>query len=346
VVEDWTFPPIRGVNLRWWPPEEDQERVFSIEVPAAGDSLPVLVRRAKEEGWTRQLLVGIFQRSGDRVSRITEGEIHSWIQVGKAAQRSGFSASPPEAAAPTGPSVQERLDRRSVDTRDAGLENQRHYFLQAWPLSKAEVQELHRRGPTELRTILSQPHEVRSGGFGLGTGLQPSVVPGGGLRVLDEGRQSLSLERSGLLTLVITAGSEFLAWADEQRGGKHRINPLALVECTLEFVRLFALEVLPRCEPRPARWGLEGGMVNLRLGGEPSALAPGIGTSRATFAHQWKAAPSNAFQFQPMDFGDERPNVVAFKVLREIYAEFGIDPTDIPYVEDGEVSERLIQEAR
>jgi len=342
VVEDWTFPPIRGVNLRWWGSEENQQRVFSVEVPAAGDSLPLLVRRAREEGWTRQLLFGIFQRSGDRVSRMTEGEIHSWIQSGKVAQRSESAVSLLQATVPTGPSVQERLDRRSVDTRDAGLENQRRYLLQAWPLSNTEVEELHARGATGLRSILSRPDQIRSGGFGLGTGIEPSLLPGGGLRVLDEGRQSLSLERNGLLTLVITAGSEFLAWADEKRGRKHSINPLALVECTLEFVRLFIRQVLPRCEPPVARWRLAGGMADLYQDNNPSSLAPG---ARQQFAHESQAAATSDFEFELMEFGDEPPSVVAFKVLREIYAQFGIAQSDIPYVEDGKVSERLIKEA-
>lgn len=341
VVEERTFPPLRHLNLRWWPSREDP-RVFSIEVPAAADSTPVLVTRVKEEGSRRELLFGVFQRSGDRVSRITAGELHAWIQMGRAAQRGGLPALAPQATAATGPSDQQRLERRSVDTRDASLENHRHYFLQAWPLSKTEVQGLHRRDPTGLRSILSRPHEIRPTGFGLRTGLEPSVLPGGGLRVLREQRSSLSLERNGLLTSVITAGSEFLAWADEQRGRKYNINPIALVESTLEFARLFIFEVLPRCDPPVAIWRLAGGMAHLHEDNEPSSLPLG---ARLQFASEAEAATTSDFEFGPMDFGKETPNVVAFRVLREIYPQFGIDNSDIPYVELDEVSERLIQQA-
>jgi hypothetical protein len=175
--------------------------------------------------------------------------------------------------------------------------------------------------------------------------MQPSLLPGGGLRVLDEQQQSLSLERHGLLTLVVTAGSEFLAWADGGRGKKHSINPLALMECTLEFVRLFKLEVLPRCAPPVNAWRLAGGMRDLKQDNEPSTLAPGP-VKRHPFRDEFQAAAGNHFDVGPMEFRGETPGSVAFTVVREVYVQFGIDESHIPYVENGEVSEQLIRQTR
>lgn len=343
VVEGWTYPPIRRLDLRWWLEDEDSG-VLTIEVAAAPEGdLPVLVTRAREEGLRRQVLLGLFQRLGDRVSRLTAGEIHAQIQLGRAVQRGGLL--PPFApSGPTGPSDEERAERLAADTRDVGLEGHRRYFLQAWPLSQTEVQQLHLRDPAGLRHILPDPRGVRDQrGFRLRTRAQPTLLADGGLRVLDEQRMSLSLERNGLLTWVVTAGSEFLAWADERRQ-RHSMNPLALVESTLEFARLFILEVLPRCEPRLAEWSVAGGMADLRENGQPSALPPG--RLKESFREDYVEASYNHIAFGPMSVSHESPGAVAFMMLREVYTRFGIDEFDIPYVENDEVSEQLIRETR
>jgi len=344
VVESWTHPPIRRLDLQWWLEDQDSG-VLAIEVAAAPEAdLPVLVTRAREEGLRRQVLLGLFQRLGDRVSRLTAGEIHAQIQLGRAVQRGG--ALPPFApSSPTGPSEEERTERLAADTRDVGLEGRRRYFLQAWPASGTEVKELHRQDPSGLRHILPDPPAVRAAwGFDLKTRAQPSLLHDGGLRVLDNQRKSVSLQRNGLLTCVVTAGWEFLAWADENRRRKHSINPIALVESTLEFVRLFRDQVLTRSDPQPTQWCVAGGMKDLHEDNQPSSLAPG--PVRDFFLGEYQDAPYDHMAFGPMPLSQESPGAVAFMILREVYTLFGIDESDIPYAENREVSEELIRQIR
>lgn len=222
-----------------------------------------------------------------------------------------------------------------------GLELRPRYFLQAWPRADVEVEGILAQGLGTLRDRLSLPNELRPYGFGMRTGVQPSVLPGGGLRVAND-RLSLSVERNGLLTLVAAADREYLAWADEQRGRKNGLHPIALIECTLEFVRLFCLEVLPRCRPPAEEWALAGGMADLITGEHPTSLHPGRYQQFLSDLRMQPVTRAN-FELGPYIVRGETPGQVAYLVLRDVYAEFGIDESNIPYVADRAVSEEAIK---
>lgn len=340
IVESLSYPPIRNLTFRWWPESADPG-VMTIEVESASEAdRPILVVRAGEESNNRRLLVGIFWRSGDRVSSLTAAEIHTHIRVGRAIGETGPSGTKPLVL---GVPEDERLLRLEADARDVGLWGHRRYFLQAWPSSEVEVQEIH--AADGFRRLLPHPPEIREGGFNLDTRASPSVIPGGGLRVLDEGQISLSLQRNGLLSWVVTADSEFLAWEDERIAQRHSINPIAVVESTLEFVRLFVFEVLPRCKPNPDRYHIAGGMADVFEDNEASSLIPGRARSPLRIASRFAAqkAPSSDISIGPLQFGDEPCGLVAFRILRELYAQFGIHESSIPYAQDGEISEDLIR---
>jgi hypothetical protein len=215
------------------------------------------------------------------------------------------------------------------------------YYLQAWPRGEVEVDGILRAGPDALRQIISHPKEVREFGFGLRTGVLPSPLPGGGLRVATD-RLSLSLERNGLMTLVAAADRAYLAWADEQRGSKNGLHPMALIECTLEFVRLFEFEVLPRCRPPVDEWEVAGGMSDLHTGDHRTSLHPG--PHQQLISDLWmKPVLRSRFELGPYVVRKETPGLVTYRILRDIYPEFGIDESEIPYVTDGTVDEEKIR---
>src|SRR5688572_9631816 len=115
-----------------------------------------------------------------------------------------------------------------------GPEARPRYYLQAWPRAEVEVQGILAQGLDTLRNRMSLPNELRRFGWGMRSGLQPTPLPGGGLKIVSD-RLSLSLERSGLLTLVARADETYLAWVDRQRGRPNSLLAIAVVECTLEF---------------------------------------------------------------------------------------------------------------
>jgi hypothetical protein len=153
----------------------------------------------------------------------------------------------------------------------------------------------------------------------------------------------LSLEPDGLLSWVASAASDYLAWADEQRR-PHSINPLALVESTLEFMRIYIGLVLSRCSPAVAEWSVAGGMSDVRENGQPSLLTPG--PLRDFFASDWQPAPANEISLGPYTFRDEPASMAAFRVLSDVYRNFGIDAGEIPYTDGQQVREDLIRQIR
>jgi len=341
-VERLTYPPIRNLAFRWWETAPGQG-VATIEVEAADEAdAPVLVVRARTEGSRRDLLLGVFHRSDDRVSRLTPSEIHAQIQLGRLVQRGGGLPQP--AAAPVGPSTEERAARLADDVAAADLVGDRRYWLQAWPATAAEVQGLYASGPDGFRSLLVRPPAMRRMGFGVRTGASGVVQLTGapGLRAVGP-RGALSLLRTGLLTWVVPGGTEYLSRGDERRQW-NSISPIVLVESTFEFARFFLGQVLPRCEPRPARWFLGGGMADLRAGNHVSSLPTGALAVEDNLYSEWRPAGTDAFEFGPVEFrAGEQPGVVAYRALREVYAGFGVDTSEIPFTEGAEVSEALLR---
>jgi hypothetical protein len=226
----------------------------------------------------------------------------------------------------------------------ASSEPRPRYYLQAWPRAEVEVEGILAQGLGTLREQMSRPDEVRRFGFGLRTGKQPTAIPGGGLKITTE-RHSLSVERGGLLTLVAAVDSSYLTWAEERRGRKNGLHGLALVESTLEFFRLFYYSVLPRCRPPVDEWAAAGGMADLVTGENAMALHEGPSQSFIPI-YTWHPVLRPTFEVGPYTVRGETPGQVAYRVLRDVYAEFDIDESEIPYVTNRAIDEEKIRAIR
>lgn len=335
----WTYPPVTGVEMRWWG-VVDGKGYLTLDVPATPDSQqPTLVTKATADGLKKAILVGHFVRSGDQVNRTTAPELHAAIRLGRFMGQLGLSSQGLSVAGPSGPTSEQREQRLTSDLSQGEFTGRPRYYLQAWPNANAEVVGILSRDYDSLRRRMPFPQELRQYGWGMRSGAQPTDIPNGGLRVVSS-RLTLSLERTGLLSLIAAADSTYLAWADERRGRPNGLVGIAVVESTLEFMRFFKNEVMPRCQPPVAQWTVAGGMADLIEGPTATSLHDGP-TSR--FSLEWHTATASAFQFGPITFAaDITAGHAAFRVLREVYAQFGMDEAEIPYVQDGEVSEAII----
>jgi len=130
-----------------------------------------------------------------------------------------------------------------------------------------------------------------------------------------------------------------MTWASERFAPKGEvwINPLALVEFTLDFFRFFISEVLVRSAGGSYHWRV--GMKGLIEGGARLFLPEHFDRSgdkqqatQDSFASPWGAS-------KEMDAGR-----VAFQALRQVYAQFGFDQNVIPYSNGESVSEEAIRE--
>jgi len=346
VLESWTYPPMRTINMRWWRTKQGKGKgILTIEVPPAVEAeQPILVLRASIEGVKRSILLGYYTRAEERVSETTAGEIHADIQLGRILRRVGIGGLSPGPSAPSGPTDDQRRQRLDTDVAEGGFGGRPRYYLQAWPRSEVEVEGILAQGIGTLRQQMSRPEEVRQFGFGLRSGKQPTAMPGGGLKTVVD-RHSLSIERSGLMTLVAAVDSSYLTWAEDQRGRKNGVHGLALVECTLEFFRLYCQSVLPRCRPPVDEWGVAGGMADLVTGENPTSLHEGPMQSFLPI-YDWHPVLRPSFEVGPYAIRGETPGRVACRVLRDVYAEFGLDESAIPYTRDGEIDEERIRTIR
>ena len=179
---------------------------------------------------------------------------------------------------------------------------------------------------------------LREAGFHLpmgSDGFGPERTRGGGLRVLWPENDSLSVTPNGLATAV--EGQEHLTWAyrNVARESEIWINPLALVEFTLEFWRFYVSHVHARlAEPGRIKW--RAGMNSL-TSPEPLFL-PSRFVQRSPKDH----ADSDDIQLDWSTTDESDPERLAFDVLVEVYAHFGFDEEIIPWAENRRVSEQLI----
>jgi predicted HTH transcriptional regulator len=121
VLEEGTYPPLRDVEMHWRL-EENEKGIFIIEVPPALDGQrPVMVNKVREEGSTREILFGVFQRSDDSVARFLPAEIHAQIQLGRQLQRAGILALPQTVSAAPAVTDGEMSQRLMNDVKDGGF---------------------------------------------------------------------------------------------------------------------------------------------------------------------------------------------------------------------------------
>jgi hypothetical protein len=119
VLEAWTYPPMRAINMKWWGVNQGKG-ILTIEVPPAVEAeQPILVLRASVEQVKRSILIGYFTRAEERVTGTTPGEIHADIQMGRMIRRVGIGGVGAAPTTPSGPSDEQRRRRLEADT-DAG----------------------------------------------------------------------------------------------------------------------------------------------------------------------------------------------------------------------------------
>src|SRR5712692_4050729 len=81
VIDAWIYPRPEGIDLRWYPPEADQESgLLLIEVPPQRDSnMPFIVRDMRDPETEFKGSVGIPRRDRERVVWDAAADIHRQI---------------------------------------------------------------------------------------------------------------------------------------------------------------------------------------------------------------------------------------------------------------------------
>jgi hypothetical protein len=85
LIHEWTYPPVEGVEVRWFPAASDAQRgLASIRVPQAslGNTPHFTTRFVSEEGKLSTLVFGYFERKRAGVQHKSVQQIHSVLRAG------------------------------------------------------------------------------------------------------------------------------------------------------------------------------------------------------------------------------------------------------------------------
>ena len=341
VIQRWLYPRVRNVTMRWFPKcDEATEGLFLIEVRAQDDNSKLfLLRRVVDED-DREHATGNFAvpiREGDRTELMSAEECQRLISDGRHAGRTG----------PVGhltSSLDDDKERAGKTAFELEVRNNWEeapvYILYSFPPSGGPVpipDFYERHG---LWQALYEPGQLRAHGFSLRHGGTLEPVEGGWYAGRPE-HHALWLEEDGYFVAAGPADPEFLGWAKNrlwQPGQSVEINPLTLVEFTLEFFRFVHRELMPRA---PGQWRhrllcrrFKTGKVLLPAG--PLREFPGWSTDpHAATTDDYERA------FEATDDAGRD----AYAALELLYRVFSLGASAIPYKEDGRISEDLIRGA-
>ena len=326
-IHSWVWPRL-DVEIRSHPVRENPGELWTLRIARQRErDLPFMVAREYlTPGKISRLAFAIYERHSSENVPYSPQQVHQWV-------RHGFSAEAEPAVAVPDSSLGEQAaailadDVKSLATPEGWL----WYYVQAHALRAIQLPAFYQGGPGTVFDAMSRIQSLRGGhGFSLPDG-RPERTTWDGLRVVWDEDTSVSISRSGVVTAIIA--QRYLTWGVAARQAEVWLNPLALVEFTLEFWRFFASRVVER-ETSVSTLAWRAGMRN--LGGPYQAALPGGELRKPIGIGGAERALINDFDLPWTTTRPVDPEVLAFHCLVEIYAKFGLGETQIPYSDSEE----------
>jgi hypothetical protein len=342
IIQEWIIPEIKGLNLRWMPHVEDKG-FGVIEVPMQTEQAKPFVITKEEDagGKLREILVGFTERKMDRSEPTKPSELVRWLRDGRNYQQTIESrldqlleqtrplfAVNREAVAVK--NKQEALTRIDEVVQSVGYADRPYYALAAYTVPGIELKSIFLQGSDSIRSKLETPFVLRYAGFSLETLDKARTLAGQSIEVRNGDRKIIRLYRDGMLLLLASAASDFLAWGKSIE----RINQLALIEVTYLFA-VFYREVLKDMPQVPQTVQFLAKLSNMHQTGTGRRfhLTPYAVSYHPTGG---KLAPDDNWLFPEIlqNAADYNPGVVAYNIVKEIYLWFGFELDKIPYTEN------------
>jgi hypothetical protein len=180
---------------------------------------------------------------------------------------------------------------------------------------------------------IAAPPSLRQYGFDLDAGDQVQVVEGMVRRAVLPDYKLLEVWKDGVVQFVARGDHDFLAWGRrEQQNQGFRINPLVVAEVTLMFAT-FVERLYAKAARQPDRVVYELHLRNARNGaGQVSQIVPHELGTPGWMIQQEQPAPGSDRVVRVEVVRGASADVVAYELLREFYALFGVEANRIPYV--------------
>jgi hypothetical protein len=189
-----------------------------------------------------------------------------------------------------------------------------------------------------IRRLLENPGQLRNAGWDLTTSGQARIVKGEYLEVKSAERKLLRLYEDGMFLVKVSAAEDFLSWGQSETNFKQspRLNPLAIVEVTLNFVNL-CQQLVGHLSPVPATVDLKVEVRNAFFDKTKLYLTPYGILSEAAFAYnvERRYAPEQSMRREIRVSTEDLklwPAAIGYSLLEKIYTWFGFAPDKIPYV--------------
>lgn len=222
-------------------------------------------------------------------------------------------------------------------------------LLAAFPSGEITIPTLFQSRESEIVQLLINPPVLRNLGFDLRVGSFPAIREGQVLRSLAPGWKVLDLWRDGSLIFGGSGDGDFLCWGNANETTLI-INPLALIESTYLFIKLSREVFRKFAAPRPTKATFMLSLQNPSQGD----LQQGYNVEKPynLLAGYWgnlHTAPESSKDFrvkcslEENNFytNEESTERIAFALLRELYAWFGIEENFIHYSENTEKGRRI-----
>ncbi len=350
-----TFPPIRGVSIKWMPDAKDSEKgLLVITVPDFQEYRPVLVQNVFVEGRkTAGNVFGYFERKSANADHYGIQQLHTLIQNG--ARFSSLDARLDSLTDAVNSLLQRDLvteTSEKVQTmpfqlsphvlkgrieallNGAGLEGKPSFTLAAVPTSITNIPSLT-LSTGQARELIQSPPCLRSSGFDLGTYENaPLIGRGQARRAIIPDYKALECWSDGTFLFVATADEEFLSWHTRPKEGQaFLINTLVLAEVTYLFCETVRrMTELMNPVPEALNYVLQ--VRRLDAPGKLAILRPQkVSEIPACSLRPITSAPYSGEFFSFFAPTDQVPEETAFQYLREFYLWFGIEEDRIPYTD-------------
>jgi len=349
VLQHWIHPPIHSVSIDYHPSLADPTKgVAAIIIPAAAsaDKPYVVVRAVAPDGKMFGTLLGYFERVLDRIPTTSVATLRSQLKDGMRfaefserlanieamlAERFAYT---PQTASPTD-RAEERLAEAEKAVGRLGLPN---FVLLAESMSECRFPQLFESRTAPVVALLEQPPVLRRDGFAIRPARQSLIIKGQLRRRVIEGYEMIDLWRDGTLIAIGPGDYDLLCWARQPRPGVGLpIRNFVLAEVTLNFLML-ASGAFTQAAPLPKDLRFSIRLENMTVDGLPCTLSSERDNIRFPRAGEKRVAPDSSTitaelvePFKTMDVGR-----VAYELIAQIYAFFGFNHHDMPYVDEND----------
>ena len=256
-----------------------------------------------------------------------------WHDAGRIQQLLAAGLRPPRPVVEESPSPREEdADAQVLFVAEnvPGWGESPSYVIQGVPTGGGRIEDFY----GEFAQAVRGWQGLRVNGFGLG--LHWGLVPSGRwLTLIDESGPSTIIGRSGVTTAASPVSANFLGWGRTSPADVAVINPTALVEFTLEAIRL-SYELVQPALGAEAQWQFH-------------CQARGWGRVKLSGARTFPKTSPRAANIDDMDLdvsgtGDAYRD--AATLLVELFGEaFAMSKAQVPYLSDGRVNLSLIPNA-